>query len=422
MDTVLRSRSGSVTIGAEQPFCVIGERINPTGRKKFAEELRGRQSRHSDRRRAGPGQRRRQHARRQRRNPDGRRARAAQSMLRAVQDAVDVPICIDSSVIEALRGRPLGLRGPRAGQLGHRRGRAPGGDPAPRRPPRRGRDRPGQRRDGNPRDPPEAAGMRAQDRQRRQRPRDRHRRRDHRPAGHDRRRRHRGRHHHPGHDLADPRRARRQHVPRRLQRLLRPAPAPRAQRRLSAHGDGRRPDQRDHVHRRGLRPGGARRRPAARPRPLGLELDRRPPRPRPAAAAGGRRPQHERVLAQAAPRRARDRARARGRGAADPPALPARRRRGPGPERHPDLRRRELERDRHRLDLWRSRHLQEVQGPHRLGRRADVKRRSARLHHRRSCATAGGWPAGPTPAKTSWSRSRRCRPGPRRRWSGSAAT
>ena len=41
MDTVLRSRSASVTIGAEQPFCVIGERINPTGRKKFAEELRG---------------------------------------------------------------------------------------------------------------------------------------------------------------------------------------------------------------------------------------------------------------------------------------------------------------------------------------------------------------------------------------------
>ena len=41
MDTVLRSRSGSVTIGAEQPFCIIGERINPTGRKIFAEELRG---------------------------------------------------------------------------------------------------------------------------------------------------------------------------------------------------------------------------------------------------------------------------------------------------------------------------------------------------------------------------------------------
>jgi 5-methyltetrahydrofolate--homocysteine methyltransferase len=102
MDTVLRSRSGSVTIGAEQPFCVIGERINPTGRKKFAEELRGG-------------------------NLDTVTADALaqvtaganmldvnagipmvdepdllKAMLRTVQDAVDVPICIDSSVIEAL--------------------------------------------------------------------------------------------------------------------------------------------------------------------------------------------------------------------------------------------------------------------------------------------------------------------------------
>ncbi len=51
-------------------------------------------------------------------------------------------------------------------------------------------------------------------------------------------------------DPPDPRRARRQHVPRRLERLLRPAPAPRPQRRLPADGDGRRADQRDHVDRR----------------------------------------------------------------------------------------------------------------------------------------------------------------------------
>ena len=29
-----------MTIGAEAPFCIIGERINPTGRKMFAEQLR----------------------------------------------------------------------------------------------------------------------------------------------------------------------------------------------------------------------------------------------------------------------------------------------------------------------------------------------------------------------------------------------
>ena len=42
MDTVLRSRSSTVTIGADRPFCIIGERINPTGRKTFAEQLRER--------------------------------------------------------------------------------------------------------------------------------------------------------------------------------------------------------------------------------------------------------------------------------------------------------------------------------------------------------------------------------------------
>ncbi len=40
MDTVVSSGSRTVTIGPEQPFCVIGERINPTGRSKFQEQLR----------------------------------------------------------------------------------------------------------------------------------------------------------------------------------------------------------------------------------------------------------------------------------------------------------------------------------------------------------------------------------------------
>ena len=40
MDTVLRSASKEVVIGAGRPFCVIGERINPTGRKIFQDQLR----------------------------------------------------------------------------------------------------------------------------------------------------------------------------------------------------------------------------------------------------------------------------------------------------------------------------------------------------------------------------------------------
>lgn len=37
--TVLESASKTVVIGFDEPFCVIGERINPTGRKKLAAEL-----------------------------------------------------------------------------------------------------------------------------------------------------------------------------------------------------------------------------------------------------------------------------------------------------------------------------------------------------------------------------------------------
>ncbi len=102
MDTVLRSRSKTVTIGSDQPFCIIGERINPTGRKAFAEELRaGDLSRvevdalaqvaaGADMLDVNAG------------IPLVDEAELLAQMLRRVQDTVEVPICIDSSVIEAL--------------------------------------------------------------------------------------------------------------------------------------------------------------------------------------------------------------------------------------------------------------------------------------------------------------------------------
>jgi 5-methyltetrahydrofolate--homocysteine methyltransferase len=40
METVLRSATREVAIGGDNPFCIIGERINPTGRKIFQEQLR----------------------------------------------------------------------------------------------------------------------------------------------------------------------------------------------------------------------------------------------------------------------------------------------------------------------------------------------------------------------------------------------
>src|SRR3984885_12784856 len=102
MDTVLRSRSKSVTIGADQPFCVIGERINPTGRKVFAEQLRegdlstvtadaiAQVAAGADMLDVNAG------------IPLVDEPQLLKSMLRAAQDAVDAPICIDSSVIDAL--------------------------------------------------------------------------------------------------------------------------------------------------------------------------------------------------------------------------------------------------------------------------------------------------------------------------------
>ena len=40
MITTVSSPSRTVLIGDDQPFCIIGERINPTGRKLFQEQLR----------------------------------------------------------------------------------------------------------------------------------------------------------------------------------------------------------------------------------------------------------------------------------------------------------------------------------------------------------------------------------------------
>ena len=100
--TVLRSQSKTIEIGADRPFCVIGERINPTGRKKFAADLRAgdlslvthdaeaQVEAGADMLDVNAG------------IPLVDEAELLASMLRTVQAAVDVPICIDSSVIEAL--------------------------------------------------------------------------------------------------------------------------------------------------------------------------------------------------------------------------------------------------------------------------------------------------------------------------------
>jgi 5-methyltetrahydrofolate--homocysteine methyltransferase len=102
MDTVLRSRSKTITIGAEQPFCIIGERINPTGRKRFAEELRAGDLSTVTADALAQAQAGATMVDVNAGIPLVDEPELLKAMLLAVQDAVDLPICIDSSVIEAL--------------------------------------------------------------------------------------------------------------------------------------------------------------------------------------------------------------------------------------------------------------------------------------------------------------------------------
>jgi 5-methyltetrahydrofolate--homocysteine methyltransferase len=102
MHTVLSSRSKEVVIGPDQPFCIIGERINPTGRKAFGEALREGDLSEvvkdvEDQVAMGAhvldvnmGV------------PLADEAELLASAIRLAQEHTDLPICIDSSVVEAL--------------------------------------------------------------------------------------------------------------------------------------------------------------------------------------------------------------------------------------------------------------------------------------------------------------------------------
>jgi 5-methyltetrahydrofolate--homocysteine methyltransferase len=102
VETVLRSASREVVIGPERPFCVIGERINPTGRKSFqvqlqagdlsqlevdvAEQVAG----GADMLDVNVG------------DPLADEVGLMGQAIPLVQGLSDLPLCIDSSVIEAL--------------------------------------------------------------------------------------------------------------------------------------------------------------------------------------------------------------------------------------------------------------------------------------------------------------------------------
>ncbi len=100
--TVLSSINSKAVIGFDEPFVIIGERINPTGRKKLAEEMR-----------AGNFSRVEQDAIAQVAAgaqmldvnagvPLADEAAMLAECVRLVQNVVDVPLCIDSSIVAAL--------------------------------------------------------------------------------------------------------------------------------------------------------------------------------------------------------------------------------------------------------------------------------------------------------------------------------
>jgi len=102
MDTVLRSRTAELIIGTDSPFCIIGERINPTGRKIFQEQLRrGDLSRIE----IDVAQQVAGGAMVLDVNMGAPLADETELMVKAVkliQGACDLPLCLDSSIIEVL--------------------------------------------------------------------------------------------------------------------------------------------------------------------------------------------------------------------------------------------------------------------------------------------------------------------------------
>ena len=102
MQTVLSSASREVRIGGDNPFCVIGERINPTGRKIFAEQLRrGDLSRVEidvDEQVAGGAMMLDVNMG----APLCDEAELMVGAIRLIQSRCDLPLCLDSSIIEVL--------------------------------------------------------------------------------------------------------------------------------------------------------------------------------------------------------------------------------------------------------------------------------------------------------------------------------
>ena len=102
METVVSSATKELRIGGDNPFCVIGERINPTGRKVFQEQLRAGDLSRIE---IDVAQQVAGGAMMLDVNMGAPLADEAELMVAAVQliqRRTDLPLCLDSSIIEVL--------------------------------------------------------------------------------------------------------------------------------------------------------------------------------------------------------------------------------------------------------------------------------------------------------------------------------
>jgi 5-methyltetrahydrofolate--homocysteine methyltransferase len=114
LETVLRSATKEVVIGHGRRFCLIGERINPTGRRIFQEQLRGGDLSAIERDVKAQVEGGADVLDINMGVPLTDEADLLARAITMVQELTDLPICIDSSVVEALeaglsvyRGRAL---------------------------------------------------------------------------------------------------------------------------------------------------------------------------------------------------------------------------------------------------------------------------------------------------------------------------
>ena len=113
-ETVVSSATKTVVIGFERPFCVIGERINPTGRKKLAAEMAAGDFSTVERDTLAQVQAGAMMLDVNAGIPLADEPAILAETIQLVQSLTDLPLSIDSSIVKALeaglavyKGRPL---------------------------------------------------------------------------------------------------------------------------------------------------------------------------------------------------------------------------------------------------------------------------------------------------------------------------